>query len=406
MSLTQTDLLSILPALALMAGAFVAVGGCAFVKPEKRQRFAERTSGFSIAFSLTTVLLRISAPAIEGFHGAVRLDNMALFLSLAILAATGLTVVLSTDIRKEREIPHGEYAGLLLLAASGMMVLVESADLITFFIALEILSLALYALAGMYRRDPRSNEAAIKYFVMGAFASGFLLYGMAFLYGATGSVSIAEIGRRVSSATATPASFVTLGFAMVTIGLAFKVGAVPFHQWVPDVYEGAPTAVTAFMSVSVKAAGFGGLLRILLQAAGPDGAAWGSVVWGIALATMVAGNLLAIGQRSVKRMLAYSSVAHAGTILVAVAALGSGTLARESAASAALFYLFVYTFMTLGAFAFLIYAEESEDLAGLAKRRPWAALAMTVFLMSLAGIPPTAGFFGKFLIFRAALEAG
>jgi NADH-quinone oxidoreductase subunit N len=239
---------------------------------------------------------------------------------------------------------------------------------------------------------------------------------MALLYGATGSLQIPEIGAKIHDGAAEPRSLVTTGFVLLTIGLAFKVGAVPFHQWVPDVYEGAPTSVTAFMSVAVKAAGFGALLRLLLVAGRPESGEWGALVWGLAIATMVVGNLLAVVQSSVKRMLAYSSIAHTGYVLAAVASLrgpGATDSGLSETGAAAAYYLFVYTFMTLGAFAFLIYAgrgekdaEEFTDFAGLAKRKPWSALMMTVFMLSLAGIPPTAGFFGKFLMFKAMLGAG
>jgi NADH-quinone oxidoreductase subunit N len=421
LKVTVSDLQAILPALALIVGAFAVVAAGTLVRPEKRQGISEFLCYFSLAFALAMVFLRIMSPkgapfvALTGFNGSVSLDELALFVTLTVIAATGLTVVLSADAMKGQEAAHGEYYGLLLLSASGMMILVQAMELITFFIALEVLSLALYALSGLYRRDARSNEAAIKYFVMGAFASGFVLYGMALLYGATGSISIPEIGSKIGGDTAGPESLVTAGFVLLSIGLAFKVGAVPFHQWVPDVYEGAPTAVTAFMSVAVKAAGFGALLRLLLTAGRAEAGTWGPLIWGIALATLVVGNLLAVGQSNVKRMLAYSSIAHTGYILAGIASLrtpGATAGQLQEAGSAAIYYLFVYTFMTLGAFAFLIYAgrgdkdaEDIDDFAGLAKRKPWAALAMTVFMVSLAGIPPTAGFFGKFLLFKAMVQS-
>jgi NADH-quinone oxidoreductase subunit N len=417
-NITANDWAAVLPALALIVGAFATVAFGTIVRPASRQNYCENTCYLALILSLVAAILPIwlkTTVAVEGFHGAVRLDELAIFMTLAVIAATGLTVVLSPDATKGQEAAHGEYYGLLLLAASGMMILVEAQELITFFIALEILSLALYALTGLLRRDARSNEASMKYFVMGAFASGFVLYGMALLYGATGSLQIPEIGAKIASGTAQPTSLVTTGFVLLTIGLAFKVGAVPFHQWVPDVYEGAPTSVTAFMSVAVKAAGFGALLRLLLVAGRGQAEEWGALLWGLAIATMVVGNLLAVAQTSVKRMLAYSSIAHTGYILAAMASLRSPTASdaglNETGAAAA-YYLFVYTFMTLGAFAFLVFAGRGEkdaeqliDFAGLAKRKPWAAFAMTVFLLSLGGMPPTAGFFGKFLLFKAMLSA-
>jgi len=419
LNISANDWVSILPALALILGGFATVALGTFVRPASRQSFCENTSYLALILSLLAAFIPIKSEAmagLEGFHGAVKLDELAIFMTLAVIAATGLTIVLSADATKGHEAAHGEYYGLVLLAASGMMILVEAQELITFFIALEVLSLALYALTGLLRRDARSNEASMKYFVMGAFASGFVLYGMALLYGATGSLQIPEIGAKIHDGAAEPRSLVTAGFVLLAIGLAFKVGVVPFHQWVPDVYEGAPTSVTAFMSVAVKAAGFGALLRLLLVAGRPESGEWGALVWGLAIATMVVGNLLAVAQTSVKRMLAYSSIAHTGYVLASVASLrspGATDAGLSETGAAAAYYLFVYTFMTLGAFAFLIYAgrgekdaEEFTDFAGLAKRKPWAALMMTVFMLSLGGIPPTAGFFGKFLMFKAMLGAG
>jgi len=421
LNVTVNDLQSILPALSLIVGGFAVVALATLVHPEKRQRFSEYICYTVLTVALVIAFLPIlrshgdQSIAVEGFRRAVRLDELAIYLTLAIISATGLTVVLSADAMKGLEAAHGEYYGLVLLGASGMMLLVEAQDLITFFISLEVLSLALYALSGLLRRDTRSNEAAIKYFVMGAFASGFVLYGMALLYGATGTLLLPEIGSRIASGTAQPGSLVTTGVLLLSVGLAFKVGAVPFHQWVPDVYEGAPTSVTAFMSVAVKSAGFGALLRILVTAVRPEAASWGPLLWGLAMLTMVAANLLAVAQQNVKRMLAYSSVAHTGYVLAALASLGqpgeTGVVETQTG-SASVYYLFVYTFMTLGAFAFLIFAgrgerdaEDISDFAGLAKRQPWSAMAMTVFMISLGGIPPTAGFFGKFLLFKAMIEA-
>ena len=409
--MNESDLRSILPALALIAGALLAAGADVLFRRDKRSSPSEFLSYLAIVVSLVTVVLPLvkgEAP-IEGFKASVMLDPFALFLSIAILAATGLMIILSADALKDRGVPPGEFHGLVLFAASGMILLVQAQELVTLFISLEILSLSVYILSGLFRKDARSNEAAVKYFVIGAFATGFLLYGMALLYGATGSLQFAGIaaGLRTSGAMG------DLGLAMVAIGLAFKVGAVPFHMWVADVYEGAPTCVTAFMSVAVKSAGFGAFLRLFLAAGLQQRAIWGDIVAGLAIATMVVANLMALSQRSVKRMLAYSSVAHTGYVLMALASLrNEGVAIQRDAAGAAVFYLFAYTFMTLGAFAFVIYAgkggkdaEDLDDYAGLAKRRPWAAISMTVFMASLAGIPPAAGFFAKFMIFKAAVAA-
>ncbi len=420
--ITVSDLLSVLPALALIVGALVAVGFDASRKKDCCRNAAELISYLALGVAIAFILYRLlpegsgdvlrRRPPLRGFGGAVQLDDLAAFLSLGILSAAGLTVVLSTDFLRDKGLPLGEYHGLLLLGTAGMLVLVQSLDLITFFVALEILSLAVYTLSGLFRREPRSNEAAVKYLLMGAFATGFLLYGVALLYGATGSLQLETIGAELARRTAGGVSIASAGLALVAIGLAFKVGAVPVHMWVPDVYEGAPTSVTAFMSVAVKVAGFGALLRVLLTAGAAAAEIWGGLLYGLALLTMVVGNLLAARQSSVKRMLAYSSVAHTGYLLVALAALRKDP-SQRAAAEAAVFYLFSYVFMTLGAFAFAIQAgrggkdaEALDDYAGFAKRKPWSAAAMTIFMVSLAGLPPTAGFFGKFLIFKAAVSVG
>lgn len=420
--ISANDLLSVLPALALVLGALVAVGIDASRKKDCCRSAAEITSYLALFVAIAFTLWRLMPEgsgdtlrrpaALVGFGGAVRFDDLAAFLSLAILASAGLTVVLSSDFLRDKGLPLGEYHGLLLLGTAGMLVLVQSLDLVTFFVALEILSLAVYALSGLFRREPRSNEAAVKYLLMGAFATGFLLYGVALLYGATGSLRLDTIGVELARRSTGGLSIAAAGFALVAIGLAFKVGAVPFHMWVPDVYEGAPTSVTAFMSVAVKAAGFGAFLRLLLTAGTAHAQAWGGVLYALAIATMIVGNLLAARQTSVKRMLAYSSIAHTGYLLVALATLRGDPQERD-AARGAVFYLFSYVFMTLGAFAFALQAgrgageaETLDDYAGLAKRKPWSAAAMTVFMVSLAGLPPTAGFLGKFLIFKAAIERG
>jgi NADH-quinone oxidoreductase subunit N len=378
--------------------------------------------GLGAAATLLILRFRAGAPPAVGFSNSLVLDDLAAFLSLAIVAATGLLVAVApVDIRR-RHIDFGEYYGLLLLSAASMMFLVASNDFIMLFLNLEILSLAMYVLTGVTRLNPRSNEAAVKYLVTGAFATGFLLFGMALLYGATGTIRLDAIGVSLAAGNASP--MLPVGVGLLLVGFGFKIGAVPFHMWVPDVYEGAPTTTTAFMSVTVKAAGVGALIRVLLIAVASRPDLWADLLWALAVLTMVVGNLLALRQNSVKRMLAFSSVAHTGYALVALATMqhsGPGPFSTVGA-SAAVFYLFVYTFMTLGAFMFLVYlghqvtvpgrapewqdAEHIDDLAGLAERRPWAAFAMTIFMISLAGVPPTAGFFGKFYLFKAAVDQG
>ncbi len=289
----------------------------------------------------------------------------------------------------------------------GMLGLVSSLELVAIFVALEIMSIALYAMAGMNRAQPESQESALKYFVTGAFASAFLLYGIALLYGASGSTSLERVARAVGVLSPGAVPLAVLGTALLLVGFGFKIASVPFHMWAPDVYEGAPTTVTAFMSAGVKAAAFGALLRVFDSALPGLGSHWKPLVAVLAIATMVVGNLAALAQSNLKRMLAYSSIAHAGYLLAAFVA------APVLAGEAVLFYLVAYAAVNLGAFGALASLSRDgreplavRDLAGLAERRPPLAAALTVFLVSLTGIPVTAGFVGKFYLFNAAVASG
>jgi NADH-quinone oxidoreductase subunit N len=340
-----------------------------------------------------------------GYGHTLRADRYALFFTVLICGASALTLLLSVDFLRDRPIPPGDYYVLVLLSTCGMAFMVAANDLIVVFVALEVMSVAVYVLAGMLRTERRSTEAAIKYFLLGAFASGFLLYGIAFMYGATGSTRLDQIGAAVAEHGRTP--FVLMGLALLLVGFGFKVALIPFHVWTPDVYEGAPTAVTAFMAVGVKAAGFAAFGRVFLGALHGAAASWAGVLWVMAALTMTVGNVTAVSQRSVKRMLAYSSIAHAGYALIGIVA------ATDDGGAALLFYLAVYTFMNLGAFGVLIAlarrddaGEQLSDLAGLSVRHPGLAFAMSICMLSLAGVPLTAGFAGKFYLFSAAVGAG
>jgi NADH-quinone oxidoreductase subunit N len=341
-------------------------------------------------------------------------DDFALFFEALILAIGIVAVLLSPSYLRETAMDRGEYYALMLFAIVGMMGLVSALELVAVFVALEIMSVAVYALAGLQRDREESQEAALKYFITGSFSSAFLLYGIAVLYGLTGTTSLALIAARLHAGAASPAmpgapatALALVGVGLLLVGFGFKVASVPFHMWAPDAYEGAPTTVTALMAAGVKAAAFGAFLRVFVQALPSLAAQWQPAVAVLALVTMVVGNLAALAQTNLKRMLAYSSVAHAGYLLTAVvAAPGVGT-------EAVLFYLVAYAAVNLGgfgAFAALTRAGREPlsltDMAGLSARRPLLAAALTVFLVSLTGVPISGGFVGKFYLFSAAVSAG
>jgi NADH-quinone oxidoreductase subunit N len=344
--------------------------------------------------------------AVEAEPGLVAVDGFRLSGNLILLGGSLLAVLYAVDYGHREGLHIGEFYALLLLATAGMMVLVGAQDLVLVFLGLELMSIAVYVLTGFNRRDPRSAEAGLKYFLVGAFASAFVLYGIALLYGATGSTNLSEVMGVVTARTAEGSVLLAGGVLLLLIGFAYKIAAVPFHMWTPDAYEGAPTSVTGYMAVGVKAAAFVALLRVFSVQLAPAADFWSGVVWWLAMLTMIVPNLVALVQNNVKRMLAYSSVAHAGYLLVGVAA---GTAFGRAAS---LFYLAAYTLMTLGAFA-VVYAVAGKgdrrmtlaDFRGLGWRRPALGFALLVFLLSLAGFPPTGGFVGKLFLLRAAIDA-
>ncbi|MBL8680595.1 MAG: NADH-quinone oxidoreductase subunit N [Myxococcales bacterium] len=385
------------------------------------------------------------ARAQVAFNGWLAFDRTTLFLDITIALGGGLTTLLAGSYLAEHKLERGEFYTLITFASAGCMMLAGATDLIMLFIGLETLSLGVYALTGFRRTSARSQEGALKYFLLGSFAAALLLYGSALLYGMTGHTDLAGIRDALGRAVEMPAiagqegaaQFVAvqqtvrdrvtiLAMVLVVAGLAFKVGSVPFHMWTPDAYEGAPTPATAYMAVTVKAAAFGAMLRVLIgvfgDTSGPASLAggWpGLLVW-LAVLSMLIGNLVALAQSSVKRMLAYSSIAHGGYILAAFVVApraeslaGGGGSVGQSAAAAVLFYLLAYTVSNVGAFGALILAGSRgkeavsyEDLAGLGKRHPAVALALSFFVLSLAGMPPTVGFFAKYNVIRSAIEAG
>lgn len=357
----------------------------------------------SLAFTLLAWNNAGSTFTPTGGSPMIVVDNFATFLNATFLLTGILTIFLSLNYLKENNLNRPEYYMLILFSVAGMMLMGMSNDLITIFISLELLSIPLYILSGFAWPKAESEESAMKYFLLGAFSSGILVYGIALMYGATGSTALPEI----FAALDTSSGLAMMGIAMLLVGFAFKVAAVPFHMWTPDVYQGAPTAVTAFMSVGAKVAGFAALLRIFTVAFPSASDVWAPALGVMAAITMILGNVVALSQQNIKRMLAYSSIAHAGYILMAISAIPHS----PDGTSAALFYMFAYLFSNLGAFAVIIAVERKDDgvmlenYKGLAKSSPLLALAMAYFMLSLTGVPPTGGFSGKFFVFRTVMEA-
>jgi NADH-quinone oxidoreductase subunit N len=352
---------------------------------------------------------RIDATGYIGFGGTFVLDTFALVAKLIIVLATAIVVLISIKYLEIEDANLGEYYALLIFAAVGMMFMVSGVDLVVLFIALEVMALCEYVLTGFLRGNRRSNEASVKFFLLGAFSSGLLLYGMSLLYGIGGSTKLAVIAERLRDRPAgDPLSWI----ALITLlaGMYFKIAAVPFHQWTPDAYEGAPTSITAFISVAPKVASFAFIIRILFMGLWPLRAEWQALTIGVAIATMTLGNLAAITQTNIKRFFGYSTIAHVGYLLLGLVAAADGD---GDGLMAIVIYLIVYAFMNLGAFAVIIMmrrgemiGDEIDDLSGLMSRAPGYALLMLIFLLSLAGIPPMAGFIGKYFIFLSLIETG
>jgi len=341
------------------------------------------------------------------FGNMLIVDHFSNFFDLIFILSSVLVIFSSISYLKREGIFRGEYFVLVIFATFGMMLMASGLDLIIIFLGLEIMSISLYILAGFNRDDIKSNESSMKYFLMGAFASAFLLYGIAFIYGSVGSTNLRQLMPVLQDLNLKHNLLFLIGIGFVLVGFGFKVALVPFHMWVPDVYQGAPTPTTAFISAGPKAAGFAALLRVFLFSLQPLHIDWIAIFWILAVATMTLGNIVAISQSNIKRMLAYSSIAHAGYVLIGLVAGGFQGL------SAAMFYLMVYVFMNIGAFAVIIALgvrgedkAELSDYAGLADYHPWLAVFMAVFMFSLAGFPPTAGFMAKFYIFSAAVKQG
>jgi len=401
---SATDILRFLPEILLIVAGTLIMVLDPLVKRRSSPLFGHLTLLALIA-GIAAAVAGASSPG-PAFGGMLMVDGFATFFRVLVMGVGILIVLPSYRFLARQDGETGAFHALLLFSIAGQCLMAAASDLIIIFIGLEISSISSYVLAGFFRDDKRSNEAALKYFLLGSFATAFFLYGVALIYGATGTINLDAVRRSIASPNAADPVMILLAAALMFVGLGFKVSAAPFQMWAPDVYQGAPTPVAAFLSAGPKAAGFAIFLRIFLTAFGPIGAHWEPLVWGASLLSMTVGNFAALTQTNFKRMLAYSSIAHAGYVLVALAARS------QVGAAAAMFYLVAYAFMNIGAFAVVSHLSgrgekytDIEDFKGLAQKQPLTAAMLTIFLLSLIGVPLTGGFFGKFYIFKAALDA-
>ncbi|MEI8131239.1 MAG: NADH-quinone oxidoreductase subunit N [Leptolinea sp.] len=403
------DFYIILPIIALVGWTLIVLLVDLWIPDEKKHITALLSvAGLTIALGLS--LSQTGHPGL-GFNDMAILDGFSNTLSMLFLISGIAGIAIAHDYLKRNQAERGEYYVLLLFSIAGMMLMAAAADLIVVFLALELLSIPLYILAGFFRPRLDSEEAALKYFLLGAFSSAFLLFGIALIFGATGRTDLPGIIAAVKGPNANQALFLG-GASLMLIGFGFKVGAVPFHMWVPDVYHGSPTSISGFMAVATKAAGFAALLRVFALVFPTIAPILSPVFWVVAAASMILGNVIAISQTNIKRLLAYSSIANAGYILMAFVPYGNAIVVQESI-SAALFYLMAYALTSFGAWAVVIELEQAEggglalsDLSGLGHKYPWLALPMLVFMLSFTGIPLTMGFWGKFYLFKTAVDGG
>ncbi len=403
--LSAADLFNILPEIVLALGAMLVLMADLFVPRERRNTVTLLSVG--VLAATVGAMVAVGNPHATVARGLLTIDAFGIFFKLVVLGAAALALLMSGPYLEAENTPVGAYCFLLLAATLGMMVMASGAELVTIVVGLETMAIAFYILVGFLKPSERSNEAAVKYFLLGAFSLGILLYGMSLLYALTGSTSLGAIATVLGGAAPVDRSVLLLAVGLIVAGVGFKIAAVPFHMWAPDVYEGAPTPITAFLSVGSKAASFAMLLRLFVEGLPSVSDEWRTLFYVLSVLSMTVGNLAALTQSNVKRMLAYSSVAHAGYLLIGVVA-GS-----VRGVTATLVYLAVYVFMQMGAFAVVVLlrrkdsiGDELKDFNGLYGRNPAAALAMLFFLLSLGGIPPTAGFMGKLWLFGAAVESG
>lgn len=400
----MSSLNAIVPMLCVTAAAIAAMVAEAFRSPGERMPIGPLGAiGLAGAAIASVLLWGHNASS----FGVVQADNFGLFVTGVLIVVGLLSLAFSGPTVEREHLPQGEYYALMLFAIAGMMLMATASDLLVIFLALEVLSLAVYVLTGIRRDSAIGTEAALKYFLLGAFSSAFFLYGIAFTYGVTGSTRLDRIGSLIAAQALAPTPMQLLALGLLFVGFAFKVSAVPFHMWTPDAYEAAPPAVTGFMSTGVKAAAFAAFARVFLSAFEPLKAQWGPILWVVAAATMIVGTVVGVAQSSVKRMLAYSSIAHGGYLLVALLA------ANDIGKGAVLFYLLAYAVTNLGAFGVIVLLDNEDrpndrvrDYAGLWNDHPALAALMTIFLLSLGGFPPLAGFIAKWYVFSAAVKAG
>jgi NADH-quinone oxidoreductase subunit N len=403
--ISTSDFYYILPEIVLTAGALLVL--IADVALPKAQRGALAWVTLLALAATAVSLAPFTSARVEVAHGLIAVDQFALFFKVVFLLAAAITVLMSVRYLAVEGASPGEYYFLILCATLGMFVMAGGIDLITIFIGLETMAVSFYILAGFIKPNQRSNEAAVKYFLLGAFSLGILLYGMSLMYGLSGTTNLRVMATQFTGQEKDPR--LILAVILVVAGVGFKIAAVPFHMWAPDVYEGAPTPITAFLSVGSKAASFAMLIRIFVEGLPAMNADWRLLFEVLAIITMTVGNVAAVTQSNVKRMLAYSSIAHAGYVLIGIVAWSP---TNPRGITATLIYLMVYSFMQLGAFAVIVLlrrqdvvGDELKDFSGLHFRNPFAAFAMLLFMLSLGGIPPTAGFMGKFWLFSAAIDA-
>ncbi len=406
--MTQADLYTLLPIIVLTVWALALLLMDLFI-PKERKGLTAILAAAGLALTMGISLTQTGQTSV-GFNGMVVLDGFSTFISILLLFSALMGISIAYGYLKRMGIERGEYYLLILFSIVGMMLMTQAADLIVVFIALELLSIPLYVLAAFANSNTASEEAGIKYFLLGAFSGGFVVYGIALVFGATGTTAIAGIAAATAAGTVnTP--LILAGAALILVGFGFKVAAVPFHMWTPDVYQGAPTSVTAFMAAGAKIAGFAALMRIFSTAFPSLAADLTPVLAILAALTMIVGNVAAVSQKNIKRMLAYSSIAHAGYILMAFVTFGNPKVA-PTAIAAGIFYLVTYAITNFGSWGIVISLEEAngkgleiDDYAGLGRKKPLMAAAMTVFMLSLTGIPPTLGLIGKFYLFSAVIAA-